>query len=164
MARRPPTQSQHLKTYATYSDAFGSEANRADIEAELQRWPLDAVLGFAGAISREALASGSEFYSSPRQDKWLTWALLDDYPEPLLTVSDHSPEAGVPHFEEGSVIAHTQNLALLSHLALLHSQPGQQTTAFSEQGRRRLARLLLMASDLLSPESLGAKSKDLKER
>ncbi len=130
-----------------------------EVQAELSFHNLDGVLGILGAVSMDALQRGPEFYHSSHQKQLLASALGDNFPEQLsyrcrynaLNVERHG-------------IVHTQNLAWLSHQALLNAKRGGLTSSFNNAYRARMIRLLLVANDHLNQGTSIQNNIGLKER
>jgi hypothetical protein len=119
------------------------------IASELERLPLDGVLGAISVLSLKALQLGIEFWSPGIQRELLADALLDDFPTKVKgawTFADRSRE---PHLPPDHGLVHEHGLAALTHLALLHADARSYTPQIDAHLRRRVLRLLLLLNDHL---------------
>ncbi|MBI3911063.1 MAG: hypothetical protein HY320_09040 [Armatimonadetes bacterium] len=120
------------------------------VACELERWPLDGVLGFIARLSLQMVLAGQDFADPRRQGQYLKWAIVDDFPAALPSAARMYVPGRVPLTSTSGVFITEQNMAWLAHAALLRCE-GDTVTDELEWGlRRRLCRLLLIANDFLS--------------
>lgn len=138
-----------VKSWATYKSLGGGEVSLSTIQAELSQWQLDGVLGVLSAISSEALNFAHDFYLPKIQGHYLNYALTDGFPKSLPNVAKRIRPGFAPNVDRHDVLAHAQNLAWLTHQAILHCKTGGLTSELSHSLQTRVARLLLIANDHL---------------
>ncbi|MGH8058132.1 MAG: hypothetical protein ACREOH_13005, partial [Candidatus Entotheonellia bacterium] len=150
-------------SYITFRHLGGTTVTPDQVASEIVRWPLDGVLGFLGALSLEALHAGRNFSDPRRQGDYLNWAIVDDFPRMLPRAFAMYVPGRVPITGRHHVLVHEQNMAWLSHVALLHAREGLVTPGLSYELRRRMFRLLLIVNDFFSGE-LGSVPSNLTQR
>jgi hypothetical protein len=145
------------QSYVSFRRLGGAFVSIDQVVSEIERWPLDGMLGFLAALSLEAVQAGADFSNPRRQGAYLNCAIVDDFPQPLPRAFEMYAPGRVPFTGGNHLLAHEQNIAWLSHVALLYAQEGAATPQLSQELRRRVCRLLLIANDFFS-EGPGAPS------
>lgn len=136
-------------SYVTFRELGGSPIDSSQMAIEISRWPLDDILGFLGALSLEAVQAGADFSDPRRQGRYLQLAIVDDFPSQLPRVYAMYVPGRVPITGGRHLLVHEHNIAWLSHCALLYARERSITLDLSLELRRRVCRLLLIASDFL---------------
>lgn len=140
-----------FESLLTYQDLGGQSVSAECIISELSHWPLDGILGFLASLSLEMVQNES-FFAPPIQGSYLNLAIVDDFPATLPAVSELIVPGRVPDIRNHRPFIHEQNLAWLSHQALIHSLDGQVTEQLEHDLKVRTCRLLLMANDFFSED------------
>ncbi len=153
-----------VKSWASYRDLGGGKVSISSIQAELSQWQLDGVLGVLSAISSKALEFPNDFYRPKIQERYLNYALADSFPHSLPKITKKIRPGFAPNVDGHGVLAHAQNLAWLTHQAILHCKNGGLTSKLSHSLRTRVARLLLIANDHLQTELPKTENPNLIER
>lgn len=138
------------QSYVTFRQLGGDLIAVDEVLAEIARWPMDGVLGFLGALSLEAVQTGKSFSDPRQQGAYLNWAIVDDFPREVPRAYEMYAPGRVPFTGGHYLLLHEQNIAWLSHAALLHSRAESITHELSQELRRRVCRLLLIVNDLFS--------------
>jgi len=141
------------QSYVTYTQLGGNPVAIEQFCGEVARWPLDGILGFLGHVSLEATKAGATFTDPRWQGVYLSRAIADDFPRTLPRAGEMYAPGRVPYTRGRHMLVHEHNLALLAHVALLHAKEDAITLELDEELVRRMCRLLLIASDLLSAGS-----------
>jgi len=136
--------------WATFGDSGGGRISLDQVVGELEKLPLDGVLGFLAAVSADQQAVGAAVADARWQANYLNRAIVDDFPTPLPGASRMYAPGRVPYTGGRYALVHEQNMALLTHLALLHADTTSSADTVPEALQRRLCRLLLLCNDLLS--------------
>ena len=137
-----------MESYVGFRELGGISVSAGEVVAQLQRLPLDGVLGALNAIALD-LVRAADFADPRVQGGYLSAAIADDFPEPLfgaaaMYVPGHVPITGGRH-----LFIHEQNLLWLAHGALLHSRLDAVTETLDSTIIRRTCRLLLIGNDLI---------------
>jgi hypothetical protein len=140
------------KSFTTFQELSGISVSVSDVVSEISRLPLDGVLGFSAGLSLEMIQAKENFFSSELQGSFLQLAIVDEFPQKIAQVSQIYIPGRVPMTGGRHIFVHEQNLAWLSHAALLHSNRDSNTPEITHELRCRLFRLLLIINDLLSVE------------
>ena len=152
-----------VKTFVTFRQLGGFAVTPDVIRAEIERWPLDGILGFLALRSIEAVHAGPDFADPRRQGHYLNLAIVDDFPVSLPGAYKMYSPGRVPFTGGHHVLLHEQNMAWLAHSALLHARDGADTPELRIDLQSRMSRLLLIANDLFS-SSIQRKPTNLSER
>jgi len=160
---RPPSKREvasatrkYIRRYLKFSDLGGGSVSLEEVTAELALLPLDGVLGVVAGFSLLAVQHGKQFLNLSVQAQYIRRAVLDDFPRKLATAPEIIQLNELPAVPTDSALVHEQNLALLTHLALLHADRGDVTNEINEPLLARVCRLLLICSDLLGEERKSA--------
>jgi len=145
-------RTEGFEAYVSFRYLGGGEVTAEEICAEIARWPLDAVLGFLGAVSSEMLQRGHEFFDPRFQGGYLNLAIVDEFPRPLARATDMYGAGRVPITGGIHILAHEHNLAWLAHAALMHADRTRLAPELTYEFRRRALRLLLLINDVLPAE------------
>ncbi len=138
-----------MEPYVGFSQVGGPKVSLKVVEDELTGLPIDGVLGFLSRLSRELVLG--EGLSDPRwQGVYLAYAIVDDFPVPLQKAAEMYAPGRVPYTGGRHILVHEQNLAWLSHMAIVHCRRGTETASLELDLQRRVCRLLLIANDLLN--------------
>jgi hypothetical protein len=137
-------RSDGFEPYVTFRYLGGRAFGVEEIYAEIARWPLDAFLGFLGALSSDMFQHGHEFYDPRWQGGYLNVAIADDFPQPLPRATEMYLVGRVPVTGGVHILAHEHNLAWLTHAALLHADKDRVAPELTYEFRRRGYRLLLL--------------------
>lgn len=113
-----------VQSYVTFRYLGGSAVSHEQVTSEIAQWPLDAILGFLGALSLEAVQVGQEFSNPKRQGHYLNLAIVDDFPTPLPRAGTMYAPGRVPYTGGAHILVHEHNLAWLAHEALLGASEG----------------------------------------
>ena len=89
---RHSTNIEGTQSCLTFKAISGFTVTRESIIDEIQRLPLDGVLGFLAGVSLEIFQSESGYQSSSLQGGYLNCALVDDFP--------HTKSAAITFFGE----------------------------------------------------------------
>lgn len=123
-------------------------------EAEIAKQPLNEILKFSSSLSIDMIRKGPIFLSPRYQGDYLNLAIVDDFPVPLQHASKMYAPGRVPYTGGRHLLIHEQNLAFLSHTALLNSKDVSDISSVYYGGKTRICRLLLMINDLLRPNDV----------
>lgn len=138
-------------SFTTYKQLGGKTVSIEQIIDEVKVLPLDGVLGFLGSLSIELVQAGQNF-GDPRgiQGQNLNYAIVDEFPYKLPNVHKMYIPGRVPVTGGHHLFLHEQNIAWLTHLALLHADRDCTTPELNYDLRKRICRLLLIANDFLN--------------
>lgn len=138
-------------SFTTYKQLGGKNVSIEQIIDEVKVLPLDGVLGFLGSLSIELVQAGQNF-CDPRgiQGQNLNYAIVDEFPCKLPNAYKMYIPGRVPVTGGHHLFLHDQNIAWLTHLALLHSDRDCTTPELNYNLKKRICRLLLIANDFLN--------------
>ncbi|MBI3782857.1 MAG: hypothetical protein HY270_05585 [Deltaproteobacteria bacterium] len=149
--------------FLSFEGLGGGTVGVDEFLGELERLPLDAVLGCLGLLSHTLVRAGANAFRPEVQGHYVNLALVDDWPTPLRDAAKRYIPGRTPLAWNGSPLVHEQNLALVAHSALLRSDPQPMTNELVSSLQSRVCRLLLVASDLI-PSSPKPNLNSLTER
>jgi len=144
------TEAEFTGSYISFSELGGPAASSAELEAEISRWPLDGVLGFLATLSLEAVQAGQAFFRRRTQGPYLVGAIFDDFPRRLPRAVQMYVPGRPPLTGKGHIFIHEQNIAWLSHCALMHAVAGAYTPNLTYRLKCRMCRLLLIVNDIVN--------------
>jgi hypothetical protein len=109
-------------SFTTYKQLGGKTVSIEQIIDEVKILPLDGVLGFLGSLSIELVQAGQNF-GDPRgvQGQTLNYAIVDEFPYKLPNVVKMYILGRIPITGGHHLFLHEQNIAWLTHLALLYA-------------------------------------------
>ncbi len=141
-------------SYTSFKKLGGKTVSIEQIIDEVKTLPLDGVLGFLGSLSLELVQAGENF-TDPRgvQGRYLNYAIIDEFPYKLPNVQEMIIPGRVPITGGQHLFLHEQNIAWLTHFALLYSDKISITPEISFDLKKRICRLLLITNDLYNFQS-----------
>jgi len=146
-------QFEGFQSFTSFKELGGTCVSVGEVVSEISRLPLDGILGFVAALTLEMMGAEEEFFAPQVQGCYLQLAIVDDFPQKIPRAAEMYVPGRVPITGGRHVFIHEQNLAWLSHAALLHSNRHATTPEITYGLRCRLFRLLLIINDLLAPET-----------
>lgn len=141
---------EQSKSPVSYTELGGISVNMDQFLLKVSELPLDGVLGFLSSLSLQLVQRGDSFTDPRFQGIYLNKALVDDFPESLPGASRMIVPGRVPITGGRHLFIHEQNIAWLSHIAILHAKEGLTTPELDEGLMRRVCRLLLITNDYLN--------------
>ncbi len=152
------------ESYTTFAQLGGRHVAVDEIRSRLAELPLDMVYGALARISAHHVRDGDEFFSVDNQGPYLSYALADDFPGPLLGAPWMYAPGRVPITNGRHTFIYEHGLAALAQLAALHCKVDATTSELSNSHLGQICRLLLILNDHLSLRSRQAPTRDLVAR
>lgn len=151
---RHSTNIEGTQSCLTFKAISGFTVTRESMIDEIRRLPLDGILGFLAGISLEIMQSESDYQSSSLQGGYLNCALVDDFPHTIQSAYKRYIPGRAPITGRHHVFVHEQNIAWLSHAAILYAKQDVITSEITYNLSCRLFRLLLIINDLLNVDRM----------
>jgi len=142
-------KAERMGTLVTYRALGGDPVPRGMVEEFLAQLPLDGVLGMLASLSLDLVQRGPDFMTAEHQAPYLNRAIAHDFPTPLPGAAVMLAPGHVPCAPGMHLLVCEQNIAWLSHVALLRCKRDTSTLQIDHSLSSAVCRLLLIGNDLL---------------
>ncbi len=138
------------RSYVTFTELGGRPVAESEVISELQRLPLDGVLGFLAKVSLIAANPEVDFFDLSVHGEFLDHAIIDDYPTKIPDGDLMNNPGQVRWAKARYLFIHHQNLAWLTHYAILNCRRDEPTEEIGLPLIARCCRLLLIVNDFFA--------------